>query len=82
MFQPALEFFIHCQVDAPLNFLKDLNASPKVKTTEVEGVGIHSVIHNISKVRWVCWNFGMGIRTSDKWVNYSYGPAQTNQQVG
>ncbi len=28
------------------------------------------------------WSFGMGIRTIDKWVNYSCGHAQTKQQVG
>jgi hypothetical protein len=29
-----------------------------------------------------CWSFGMGIRTSDKWVNYSHKPTQTRQQIG
>jgi hypothetical protein len=29
-----------------------------------------------------CWSFGMGIKKSDKWFNYSHGLAQTKQQVG
>jgi hypothetical protein len=31
--------------------------------------------------RKACWSFEMGIITNDKWVNYSYGPTQTKQQV-
>jgi hypothetical protein len=31
--------------------------------------------------RGVCWSSGMGIRMSDKRVNYSHKLAQTKQQV-
>jgi hypothetical protein len=67
--------------DAPLNSLKDSNASPKVETLE-EGVEVHSLIRSTSRVREACQSSTMGTRTSDKWVNYSYRPAQTKQQVG
>jgi hypothetical protein len=46
-----------------------------------EGVGMRSLTCSISGVKNACWNFGMGIRTNDKWVNYSHGLAQTKQQV-
>jgi hypothetical protein len=29
-----------------------------------------------------CWSSGMGIKMSDKRVNYSHRPAQTKQEVG
>jgi hypothetical protein len=32
--------------------------------------------------RGACWSFGMGIRKSDKQVNYSHRLAQAKQQVG
>jgi hypothetical protein len=54
--------------------LKDSNASPKVKTIE-KGVGVCSLVHNISKIRKMCWSSMMGTRANDKWVNYSYGLA-------
>jgi hypothetical protein len=68
-------------VDTPPNSLKDSNVSPKVKTTK-EGIGAHSLTRNTSRVRRVCWSYEIGIRTSDKCVNYSYQFAQTKQQVG
>jgi hypothetical protein len=70
-----------CVYDAPPNSLKDSNASPKMKTTK-KRVGARSLIHSISKVRRACWSFGMGTRTNDKSVNYSYQFARTKQQVG
>jgi hypothetical protein len=60
----------------PQNSLKDSNVSLKVKTME-EGIGVHSLIRNTLGVKGVCWSFGMGIRMNEKWVNYSYGLAQT-----
>jgi hypothetical protein len=45
-------------------------------------VGICSLVCNTSGVKGACWNFGMGTRTNDKWVNYSHGLAQTKQEVG
>jgi hypothetical protein len=60
--------------------LKDSNASLKVKTSK-EGIKAHSLIHSIFGVKRACWNFGMGIRTNDKRVNYSYQFAQIKKQV-
>jgi hypothetical protein len=37
-----------------------------------EGVGVHSLVHGISKVKEARQRSRMGIRTSDKWINYSY----------
>jgi hypothetical protein len=49
-----------------------------MKTME-KGVGACSLTHNTSKVRGACWSSRMGIRTNDKWVNYSCGFTQTKQ---
>jgi hypothetical protein len=65
--------------DAPPNSLKDSNTSSKAKIIEEEGIRVRSLAHNISEVRRVCYSFGMGIRTSDKWVSYLDGLAQTKQ---
>jgi hypothetical protein len=53
-----------------------------MKTMEKEGVRVHSLAHGTLGVRKVCLNSKMGIRMNDKWVTYSYGLAQTKQQVG
>jgi len=53
-----------------------------MKTLEEKGIRVHSLTRNTSKVKGVCWSFGMRIRTNDKQVNYSHGLAQTKQQVG
>ncbi len=37
-----------------------------------EGVGVRSLACNTFEVRKVCWSFNMGIKTSDKLVNYAY----------
>jgi hypothetical protein len=66
--------------DTPPNSLKDSNASPKVKTTQ--GVRVCSLSCSTLGVRRAYWNSGMGNRTNDKWVKYSYELAQTKQQVG
>ncbi len=70
-----------CVYDAPLNFLKDLNVSPKVKIMK-EGVGARSLVYNTSRVRRACWSSRMRTKTNDKCVNYSYQFVQTKQQVG
>jgi hypothetical protein len=54
-----------------------LNANLKVKITKKKRVGVHSLIHNISRVRRASWTSKMGTRMNEKWVNYSYGPTQT-----
>jgi hypothetical protein len=54
--------------------------SAKVKIVE-EGMKIRSLVHITSKGGGVCWNSRMGIRTSDKRINYSHELAQTKQQV-
>jgi hypothetical protein len=51
--------------DAFPNSLKDSNVSPKVKTMK-EGVGVHFLVCNTSRVRWACWSFGMGVMMNDK----------------
>ncbi len=56
--------------DAPPNSLKYSNVSFKMKT--LEGVRVCYLHNNTSRLRGVCRNFGMGIRTSDKRINYSY----------
>jgi hypothetical protein len=63
--------------DVTPNSLKNSNVSLKVKTMKEEGVEVCSLVRNTSKVKGVCWGSGMGIRTSDKWVNYSHRYAQT-----
>ncbi len=67
-----------CVYDAPLNSLKDSNASPKVKITKKE-IGAHSLVCSTSRVRGACWSSRMGTGTNDKCVNYSYQFAQTKQ---
>jgi hypothetical protein len=60
------------QSDAPPNFFIDSNSNPKMKTMQEEGVGVCSFVRDNLGVKGACLNIGMGIRTSDKWVNYSY----------
>jgi hypothetical protein len=45
-----------------------------------ERIGVRSLACNTSGVGGVLELLD-GIRTSDKWVNYSHRPAQTKQQV-
>jgi hypothetical protein len=68
--------------DTPPNSLKYSNANPKVETTEEKGTWVCSLVHSILGVKGACQSFGMGIKTNDKWVNYSYGHAPIKQQVG
>jgi hypothetical protein len=49
--------------------------------TMKEGITVCSFVCNNSKIKRVCWSSKMGNKTSGKWVNYSYGYAQTKQQV-
>jgi len=65
--------------DASPNSLIDSIASPKMKTMEGKGVEVHSLVRSISGGEG---RSGMGIRTSDKYVNYSHGFVQTTQEVG
>jgi hypothetical protein len=47
--------------------------------------GVKGMLFNSQHFRWgrgACYSFGMRIRMSDKWVNYSHGPTQIKQQVG
>jgi len=62
--------------------LKDSNVSFKKIIIKEEGVGVHSLGCNTLGLGGVCWSAKIGIRMSDKWVNYLYGPAQIKQQVG
>jgi hypothetical protein len=55
----------HFQVihnDAPLSSLMDSTASPKMKTTEGEGVGTHSLACNTLKVKGRAGTLGWGLR--------------------
>jgi len=63
MDQALTKALIPC--DAPPNSLKDSNTSSKVRTTK-EGVGVCSIVHNISGVRKACWSSRMGTRMNDK----------------
>jgi hypothetical protein len=58
--------------DAPLNSLKESNASPRMKTMEGKRIGAHFLAYNTFGVRGACWSFEMGTRTSDECVSYSY----------
>jgi len=59
----------------------DSIASPKVKTTKGEGVGVHFLVHNTSRVEGCAkapiWGLGR-LKTT----NYSHELAQIKQQVG
>jgi len=46
--------------DTPLNFLKDSNVNPKVKTME-ERTGVHSLVHNILGVKGHAKALGWGV---------------------
>jgi hypothetical protein len=48
---------------------------------EKEGIKVYSLTYNTLGVKMACESFEMGIKMNDKQVNYSYGPAQTKQQV-
>jgi hypothetical protein len=71
-----LFFVIDMMDDAPQNSLKNSNVSLKVKIVGKKGVRVRSLTRNTSGVKRASWSYGMGIRMSDKWVNYSYGPTQ------
>jgi hypothetical protein len=62
--------------------LEKLKCEFKMKIVKEEGIGVPSLVHNTLEVKKACWSFGMGTRMNEKWVNYSYEPAQTRQQVG
>jgi hypothetical protein len=71
------------QIDTPPSSLMDSIASPKVKTTEWERVGAHSLVHNILKVKGHATTLRCGLRRlinnlcthidlhklNNKWVN-------------
>jgi hypothetical protein len=68
-------------LDTPPSSLMDSIASPKLKTTKGEGVGVRSLVRNTSRVEGVLelWD---GTKKIDKQINYSHELAQTKQQVG
>jgi len=59
----------------------DSTASPKVKTSEGEGVGVHYLVHNTSRVEGCVKARGWGLGRL-KATNYSHELAQIKQQVG
>jgi hypothetical protein len=56
--------------------LERLKCEFKNETIE-EGVGVGSLAHNTLRVKGACQSSGMGIKMSEKWVNYSYETTQT-----
>jgi hypothetical protein len=81
MVYSKISIYTSKSISAPPNSLKNSNVNPKVLAKEKK-VKVCSLVHNISRVKKMCWNFGMGIRMSDKWFNHSHKPTQTKQQVG
>jgi hypothetical protein len=67
--------------DAPPNYFVDLTMNPKGEQQKDKEMGTLPGSYHFGGKR-VCWSPGMGIRKSDKQVNYSNGLAQTKQQVG
>jgi len=59
----------------------DSTASPKVKTVEGEGVGVHFLVHSTSGVEGCAKVPGWGLGRL-KVTNYSHELAQIKQQVG
>jgi hypothetical protein len=53
-----------------------------MKTMKEEKIRARYFVCSTFRVKGVCWSSGMGIRTSDKHVDYSYQFTQTKQQVG
>jgi hypothetical protein len=49
-------------IDAPPHSLKNSNASPKMKTTKEKGIGVHFLMHNISKVEGYARALKWGLR--------------------
>jgi hypothetical protein len=60
------------ECDAPPDSLMDSTMNPKVKTVEGEEIGARSLARSILGGRAVCWSSGMGIRKSDKKINYTW----------
>jgi hypothetical protein len=48
------------------NLLYRLKCESKVKATEKQRIGAHSLIRNTSGGKGACWSFGMGTRKSGK----------------
>jgi hypothetical protein len=72
----------HAHSDAPFNSLMDSTASPKGENSgRIRSWGTFPGLQHFGG-KGVCWNSKMGIKESNKQVNYSHGPTQTKQQVG
>jgi len=60
--------------------LNGLKCESKLKTTEEQRVGAHSLAHNTLKGRAACWRSGMGLGRVTS-INYSHGPTQNQHKV-
>ncbi len=76
IFNLVVEFF-HWHTPKLLNGLK---LESKLKTSEKQGVGAHSLACNTLKGRGACWSSEMGLRRVTS-INYSHGLAQNQHKV-
>ncbi len=56
-----LLYFEIASINAPTNSLKDSNESPKMKTMEEEGIGVHSLVQITLGVRECVRALGWGL---------------------
>jgi hypothetical protein len=66
------------------NSLRDSNVSPKLKTTEEQGVGARSLARSTMRGRGACWSSGMGLARIDKFYSLTWTctkPTQSGQCV-
>jgi hypothetical protein len=54
--------------------LNRLNCESKGENNGRKRSWVRSLAYNTLTVKKACWNSEMGIRTSEKWVNYPHGP--------
>jgi hypothetical protein len=66
--------------DTPPNSLIDSTTSLKVKTTEGKELSTLPGSHHFEG-RGACRSSKMGIKDSDKWVNYSHSLPQTKKKL-
>jgi hypothetical protein len=59
--------------------LEGLKSESKYKIAEGEGVGAHSLAHNILRGRGACWSSEMGLGRVDKFHSFARACAQPTQ---
>jgi hypothetical protein len=71
----------HMVTNAPPNSLMDLTISPKGENNKrIKNWVVFFSSQHLGG-RGACWIFRMGTRKSDKQVNYSHEPTQTNNKL-